>query len=107
MIIVVTCLEINASSFCLDKIGFVLDKTEIVQDKNFVQGYEVHFLLSKVMQNEYLLMKIDFQSGNFVLNYFWKQRMYFLTLDKIVILDNFSFVQDKKPFVRAEGRGIN
>ena len=28
----------NASSFCSDKIFFVLDKTEIVQDKNFVQG---------------------------------------------------------------------
>ena len=58
------------------------------------------------MQNEYLLLKIDFQSGNFVLNDFWKQKMYFLTLDKIFILDNFSFVQDKKYFVRAEGRGI-
>ena len=57
------------------------------------------------MQNEYLLLKIDFQSGNFVLNDFWKQKMYFLTLDKIFILDNFSFVQDKKYFARAEGRG--
>ena len=54
------------------------------------------------MQNEYLLLKIDFQSGNFVLNDFWKQKMYFLTLDKIFILDNFSFVQDKKYFVWAE-----
>ena len=57
------------------------------------------------MQNEYLLLKIDFQSGNFVLNYFWKQKMYFLTLDKIFILEIFSFVQDKKYFVWAEGRG--
>ena len=31
----------------------------------------------------------------------------FFTLDKIFILDNFSFVQDKKYFVRAEGRGIS
>ena len=59
------------------------------------------------MQNEYLLLKIDFQSGNFFLNDFWKQKMYFLTLDKIFILDNFSFGQDKKYFVRAEGRGNN
>ena len=36
------------------------------------------------MQNEYLLLKIDFQSGNSVLNDFWKQKMYFLTLDKIL-----------------------
>ena len=40
------------------------------------------------MQNEYLLFKIDFQSENFVLNDFWKQQMHFLTLDKIIILDN-------------------
>ena len=32
--------------------------------------------------------------------------MYFLTQDKIFIFDNFSFVQDKKYFVRAEGRGM-
>ena len=32
--------------------------------------------------------------------------MQFLTLDKNFVLDNFSFVQDKKYFVRAEGRGI-
>ena len=44
------------------------------------------------MQNEYFFLKIDFQSENFVLNDFWKQKMYFLTLDKIFILDNFSFV---------------
>ena len=29
-----------------------------------------------------------------------------LTLDKIFVLDNFSFVQDKKHFVRADGWGI-
>ena len=54
-----------------------------------------------------MLLKIDFQSGNFVLNDFWKQKMYFLNLYKIFILDNFSFVQDKKFFVQAEGRGNN
>ena len=58
------------------------------------------------MQNEYFLLKIVFQTGNFILNDFWKQNMYFMTLDKIFILDNFSFVQDKKYFVQAEGRGI-
>ena len=30
--------QTNASSFCSDKMFFVLDKTEIVQDKMFVQG---------------------------------------------------------------------
>ena len=93
-------------SFCSDKIILGLDKTEIVQDKIFVQGEKLYFLLSKDMQNQYLLLEIDFQLGNFVLNDFWKQKMYFLTLDKIFILDNFRFVQDKKYFVRAEGRGI-
>ena len=33
--------------------------------------------------------------------------MEFLTLDKNFVLDNFSFVQDKKYFVRADGRGKN
>ena len=32
--------------------------------------------------------------------------MDFLTVDKIFVLDNFSFVQDKKYFVWADGRGI-
>ena len=58
------------------------------------------------MQNEYFLLEIDFQSGNFVFNDFWKQKIYFLTLYKIFILYNFSFVPDEKYFVRAEGRGI-
>ena len=31
--------------------------------------------------------------------------MYFLTLDKFFILDNLSFVRDKKYFVQAEGQG--
>ena len=78
-----------------------LPKTKFLSRvKNYI------FCFQKVMQNEYLLLKIDFQSGNFVLNYFWKQKMYFLTLDKNFMLDNFGFVQDKKYFVRAEGRGI-
>ena len=32
--------------------------------------------------------------------------MGFLTLDKTFVQDNFRFVQDKKYFVRADGRGI-
>ena len=47
------------------------------------------------MQNEYLSLKIDFQSENFVLNDFRKQKMNFLTLEKNFLSDNFSFVQDK------------
>ena len=31
--------------------------------------------------------------------------MDFLTLDKFFVLDNFKIVQDKKYFVRADGRG--
>ena len=73
--------------------------------KNFCPGLKTTFFCFQKPCNEYFLLKIDFQSGNFVLNDFWKQKMYFLTMDKIFILDNFSFVQDKKHFVRAEGRG--
>ena len=31
----------------------VLDKIQIVQDKNFVQGEKAHFLLSKVIQMKF------------------------------------------------------
>ena len=48
-----------------------------------------------------------FQSGNFILDDFCKQNMNFLTMDKIFVLDNLNFVQDKIFFVRADGRGIN
>ena len=37
-ILVIVDIDFNASSFCSDKIFFVLDKTEIVQDKILVQG---------------------------------------------------------------------
>ena len=33
--------------------------------------------------------------------------MDFLTLDKILVLDNLNIVLDKKHFVRADGRGIS
>ena len=58
-------------------------------------------MLSKVINNKISWLEIYFQQQIFI----WKQKMYFLTLDKIFILDNFSFVQDKKYFVRAEGKG--
>ena len=48
-----------------------------------------------------------FQSESFILNDFCKQKMNFLTLDKTFVLDNFTFVQDKIFFSRADGRGIS
>ena len=33
--------------------------------------------------------------------------MYFLTLDKIFVLDNLNNVLEKKYFVNADGQGIN
>ena len=42
-----------------------------------------------------------------ILNNFGNQKMDFLTMDKIFVLDNFKIVLDKKYFVRADGRGIN
>ena len=52
----------NASSICSDKIFFVQDNIEIVQDKNFVHGLKIHFLLSKLIQIEHFLLKTSFQS---------------------------------------------
>ena len=40
------------------------------------------------------------------LNDFWKGNMDFSALDKIFVLDNFNFVQEKKHFVQADGGGI-
>ena len=37
---------------------------------------------------------------------FWKQKIDFLTLDKIFVLDNLNIVLDRKYFVRADGWGI-
>ena len=52
-------------------------------------------------------LKICFQQEMFILNDFWKQKMEFLTMDKILVLDNFKIVLDKKHFVRADGWGIS
>ena len=41
-----------------------------------------------------------------ILNNFGNQKMDFLTMDKIFVLDNMNIVLDKKYFVRADGRGI-
>ena len=41
-----------------------------------------------------------------ILNNFGNQKMDFLTLDKIFVLDNLNIVLDKKYFVRADGQGI-
>ena len=42
-----------------------------------------------------------------ILTNFGNQKMDFLTLDKIFVLDNLNIVLDKKYFVRADGRGKN
>ena len=42
-----------------------------------------------------------------ILNNFGNQKMDFLTLDKIFVLDNLNIVLDKKYFVQADGRGIS
>ena len=40
-----------------------------------------------------------FQSENFILNNFWKQKMEFLTLENFFVHDNFNIVQDKNIFL--------
>ena len=52
-------------------------------------------------------LKIYFQLEILIINVVWKQKMDFLTLDKIFVLDNFKFVQDQKYDVPADGRGIS
>ena len=40
-------------NFVQDNSIFVQENIKIVQEKNFVQAYKVHFLLSKVNEYEY------------------------------------------------------
>ena len=42
-----------------------------------------------------------------ILSNFGNQKMDFLTLDKIFVLDNLNIVLDKKYFVQADGWGIS
>ena len=53
------------------------------------------------------MSKNHFHLQMLTLNNFGNQKMDILTLDKIFVLDNFSFVQDKKYFVWANGRGTS
>ena len=51
-------------------------------------------------------LKIYLQLEIFIFNDFWKWKMDFLTLDKILVLDNLNIVPDKKYFVWADEQGI-
>ena len=59
-----------------------------------------NFLIGRVSKNHFHLQML-------ILNNFGNQKMDFLTLDKIFVLDNLNIVLDKKYFVRADGRGIS
>ena len=58
-----------------------------------------NFLIGRVSKNHFHLQML-------ILNNFGNQKMDFLTLDKIFVLDNLNIVLDKKYFVRADGQGI-
>ena len=65
----------------------------------FEKSFKIKFLVERTL-------KIYFQLEIFIMHGFWKQKIDFLTLDKIFVLDNLNIVLDKKYFVRADGPGI-
>ena len=64
----------------------------------FEKSFKIKFLVERTL-------KIYFQLEIFIMHGFWKQKIDFLTLDKIFVLDNLNIVLDKKNFVWADGRG--
>ena len=70
--------------------------------KNSIFSFKINskwnFLIGRVSKNHFHLQML-------ILNNFGNQKMDFLTLDKIFVLDNLNIVLDKKYFVRADGRG--
>ena len=70
--------------------------------KNSIFSFKINskwnFLIGRVSKNHFHLQML-------ILNNFGNQKMDFLTLDNIFVLDNLTIVLDKKYFVRADGRG--
>ena len=66
----------------------------------FEKSFKIKFLVERTL-------KIYFQLEIFSMPGFWKQKIDFLTLNKIFVQDNLNIVLDKKYFVLADGRGKN
>ena len=92
------------TKYFLSRTMFKLSRTKILSRVKksifcFEKSIKIKFIFERTL-------KIYFQLEIFILHDFSKQKMDFLTLDKIFVLDNFNIVLDKKYFVRADGRGI-
>ena len=104
------CKKSNASSICPDKIFLVLDNIQIAHTKVLSKVKKPIFCCQKSFKMSICIWKWFFNPlpiRKLHLNDFWKQKMYLFTLDKVFVLDNLNFVQDKKYFVWADGRGIS
>ena len=93
------------TKYFLSRTIFKLSRTKILSRVKksifcFEKSFKIKFLVERTM-------KIYFQLEIFIMHGFWKQKIDFLTLDKIFVLDNLNIVLDKKYFVRADGRGIS
>ena len=60
--------------------------------KRVKKSFKIKFLVERTL-------KIYFQLEIFIMHGFWKQKVDFLTLDKIFVLDNLDISLDKKFFV--------
>ena len=92
------------TKYFLSRTIFKLSRTKILSRVKksifcFEKSFKIKFLVERTL-------KIYFQLEIFIMHGFWKQKIDFLTQDKIFVLDNLNIVQDKKYFVQADGRGI-
>ena len=93
------------TKYFLSRTIFKLSRTKILSRVKksifcFEKSFKIKFLVERTL-------KIYFQLEIFIMHGFWKQKIDFLTLDKIFVLDNLDIVLDKKYFVWADGRGIS
>ena len=92
------------TKYFLSRTIFKLSRTKILSRVKksifcFEKSFKIKFLVERTL-------KIYFQLEIFIMHGFWKQKIDFLTLDKIFVLDNLNIVQDKKYCVQADGQGI-
>ena len=88
---------------CPDKISFVQDNSKLSRTKILSMVKKSIFCFEKSFKLKFLIertLKIYFQLEIFIMNGFRKQKIDFLTLDKISVFDNFNDVMEKNTLCR-------
>ena len=88
------------TKYFLSRTIFKLSRTKILSRVKksifcFEKSFKIKFLVKRTL-------KIYFQLEIFIMHGFWKQKIDFLTLDKIFVLDNFNRQMDKAIFSHSD-----